>query len=91
MGILRIIKNSPQLKFDGLRKRSDALKVHNQYSSFFGINDLSGNVGEWVSYDDDYVIDVYKILNGKKTGPLTKLWIDVNKELLYKIQKIDFS
>ena len=35
------------------------------------------------------VIDVYKILKGKKTGPLTKLWIDVNKELLYKIQKID--
>ena len=36
------------------------------------------------------VIDVFKISKGKKKGPFTKLWIDIENDLIYKIEDFDY-
>ena len=36
------------------------------------------------------VIDIFKISRGRKKGPISRLWIDLNSSLIYKIEEYDY-
>ena len=36
------------------------------------------------------VIDIFKISRGRKKGPISRLWIDLNNSLIHKIEEYDY-